>query len=167
MNNNNNKKNSMLTHTSTLCHKWALVWLHATGLEVGYLVVGVALWIERGERRGWDFIQPLSLWVRPRLLIKGNLRRFYLRCTDKAQHGATHTTHAMTHSQVSHDCSRQSLTEWTETVQQPRINVHSPCLYKWSTAKFRHDLEVSDNQWPFIQLLLTPLYKGRRGSSCF
>lgn len=57
----------------------------------GYLVVGVALWIEGRERRGRDFVQPLSLWVRPCLVIKGNLRRFYLRCTDRAQHGATHT----------------------------------------------------------------------------
>lgn len=76
---------------TTSCHKWAKLWLHATGLEAGYLVVGVALRIEGGERRGWDFVQPLSLRVRPRLVIKRNLRRFYLRCTDKAQHGATHT----------------------------------------------------------------------------
>lgn len=62
-----------------------------------YLVVGVALRIEGGERRDWNFVQPLSLWVTPRLVIKRNFRRIYLRRTDKAQHGATHKhTHAHT-----------------------------------------------------------------------
>lgn len=56
-----------------------------------YLVVGVALRIEGGERRGWDFVQPLSLWVRPRLVIVGNLGGFYLQYTDRAQQGATLT----------------------------------------------------------------------------
>lgn len=57
-----------------------------------YLVVGVALRIEGGERWGWDFSQPLSLWVRPCLVIKGNLRWFYLQCTDRAQLQADHCT---------------------------------------------------------------------------
>lgn len=70
----------------------------------GYLVVAVAVWIEGGERRGWDFTQPLFLWVRPCLVIKGDLRWFYLRCTDRAQQGATHT-HACTHTCGSRICT--------------------------------------------------------------
>lgn len=67
--------------------------MHATG---SYLIVGVALWIEGGERRYRCFIQPLALLVRPRLLIRGSLRRFYLRCTNNAQHSMTGHTHTPT-----------------------------------------------------------------------
>lgn len=67
--------------------------MHATG---SYLIVGVALWIEGGERRDRCFIQPLALLVRPRLLIRGNLGRFYLRCTNNAQHSMTEHTHTPT-----------------------------------------------------------------------
>lgn len=47
--------------------------------EGDYLVVGVALRVKGGERRSRDLTEPSSLLLRPRLLIKGTLRRFYLR----------------------------------------------------------------------------------------
>lgn len=100
-------------------------WLHATG---GYLIVGVALWIERGERRDWRFIQPLALLVRPRLIIKGYFRRFYLWCTDNAQHSMTEHTHTRTQTRTySHTCTHTRILvvascwgfSWKEDITQP------------------------------------------------
>lgn len=74
-------------------HKWTLTACD----RQNYLEVGVALRIEGWERRDWYFIQPLALLVRPRLIIKGNLRRFYLRCTNNAQHKMMDNTHTRAH----------------------------------------------------------------------
>lgn len=131
----------------------------------GYLVVGVTLRIEGGERRGWDIVQPLSLWVRPRLVIEGNLRRFYLWCTDRAQRGAALAhTHAHTHTPGNTDMQGKlqsnyftgsSLTatqlqniQYTTNMSTALVCANNQlCI---STPLFSPEQEVTDNRWPWI-----------------
>lgn len=54
-----------------------------------YLIVGMAFWVEGWKWWSGNLLLPLSLCVRPSLVIKGNLGRFYLRCIKWAQYETT------------------------------------------------------------------------------